>query len=140
MATFLDAGLLSHFNVVFVFLFVLVAVYAILLKIKMFGDNQFVNGVIAFVMAVMFASSNTTAKVFSYATPWFVLLFLVLLVVQLMFSMMGGTDNIITANNPTTTSIVAIFILMIFFLSISQVTHENKQPLVDSGEIQEGEP
>ena len=59
MVTLLESGLFAQFNAVFVFLFVLVAVYAVLSQFKVLGEHKGINATIAFVFAILFASSKS---------------------------------------------------------------------------------
>lgn len=127
MVTFLESGLIGHFNSVFIFLFVFIVVWAILGKIKILGENAGINAIIAIILAAFFAVSSTASKIFEYATPWLILLFLVLLFMNLIMMFLGAEKTFLhPAGNVTAVSIIAIVIGIIFLLAAGQVIQENK--------------
>ncbi len=138
MATFLDANLFAHFNSLFVFLFVLVAIYAIMLNIKIF-ENNFINFALSLIVALLFASSATTTKIFEYATPWIVLLFIVLFFLILLFKFTGAEDVMAFKKNVAVMTVLISIIVVIFVLSAGEVNREKKEKLIEEGVIEEGE-
>ncbi|MFO7711030.1 MAG: hypothetical protein R6V53_04680 [Candidatus Woesearchaeota archaeon] len=94
MATPLDIGLLDHFEIIFPFLFILVFGYAILTKLKPFGDdNKGIYAVIAFVLAVMTIFSPIVRETFVTAAPWFVLLFIFLIFTVIAYMALGASED-----------------------------------------------
>ncbi len=130
MATFLDAGLISHFNTLFVFIFVVFVMYGILSMTPLF-KNAFINAVIATILGLLSATSGTVIAVFSYAAPWLVLLFIIIVVLQLiMMFLVPGAPTILSTNpseEPTFIIILILLILIIFIFSIGQVSNESNQ-------------
>ncbi len=138
MVTFLESGVIQYFNPLFVFLFVLVAVYAILNMIKIFGENNTINLFIAVILAILFASSRRTTKAFEFATPWIVLLFLVLLFINIIFKFLGSEKTFLyPEGNPALISILAIVIIMIFILSLGEANRELKEEQAGVKEVKE---
>lgn len=136
MATFLEAGLFGYFNSLFVFLFVLVACYAILTTIKVFGENAAINAIISFILACISASSSYISKIFAYATPWIVLFFLFCLFIVILFKFLGAEPKDIPVNPtywPSMGFAMALIILIIFIFSAGQVAKENKAQLEKEG-------
>src|SRR3989338_8276946 len=74
MATFLDVTALESFSNIFVFLFVWLAVYAILTYTKVLGQNQFINILIGLVMAIFVLFSQLATKIVLDIVPWMALL------------------------------------------------------------------
>jgi len=139
MVTFLEAGLFAQFNSLFVFLFVFIVTYAMLTKIKILGDNSAVNAIVAIILALIFASSSTTTRVFELAAPWLVLVFIVLLFISIIFMFLGaeGNEMPISPKNPAATTIIFIFIVIIFVISIGQAQQENAEARGEIDEVQE---
>lgn len=128
MATFLDAILIGHFNSLFVFLMILVATYAILIKIKVF-ENAAINFSLAFFAAILFATSEMATKTIEYATPWFIFIISIILFMMLAFRFMGGTEKdffLYPVKNPTGASIIAIIMVIIFLLAAGQASKDKK--------------
>ncbi|MGM5488356.1 MAG: hypothetical protein ACQESG_05390 [Nanobdellota archaeon] len=94
MATPLDIGLLDHFEIIFPFLFILVFGYAILTKLKPFGDdNKGIYAVIAFALAVMTIFSPIVRETFVTAAPWFVLLFIFIIFSMIAYMALGASQD-----------------------------------------------
>src|SRR3989344_2756009 len=74
MATFLDVTALESFSNIFVFLFVWLAVYAILTYTKVLGQNQFINILIGLVMAIFVLFSQLATKIVLDIVPWMAVL------------------------------------------------------------------
>ncbi len=129
MVTFLESGLIGYFNPLFVFLFILVAVYALLNTVNIFGKNAFVNGIISFIFAIMFATSARASKIVEYSTPWIILLFVVLFFLMLLFKFLSGDEKVnpLSLKNTTLVTIIYVFILLIFILAAGQVSKEKKE-------------
>lgn len=136
MVTFLDGTLLKPFDTFFVFLFILVASYAIISKTKIFGENSFITGVVAGVIAVLAAMSNTVTKAVAYATPWFVFLLIIVLFLMLIMTFLGGDTKSFFLNPSDTTalSIIAALVIIIFILAVGQVRQEEKQEAAEAGD------
>ena len=92
MATPLDTSLMNHFDVIFPFLLVLVLVYALLSKIKLFSSAS-VNAMIAFIVAVMFLMSPIVREIVNTAAPWFVLLFVFIVFSLVVYMALGPTES-----------------------------------------------
>ena len=134
MATFVEAGFFGYFNSVFIFLFVLVVMYAILTATKILGGNAAINAVAAFVVAIVFASSSFASKTFEYATPWLVMLFVLILFINLMIKFIGGEKTFWFGDNRAVVVVIIVFIVVIFLLAAGQVSKESKQAAIDAGE------
>ena len=93
MATFLDVGLLSYFNVIFPVLLIFAILFAILQKTKVLGSNLTINAIIAVSIAFMSLLSKTLIKLIGFMTPWFVLLLVFIILLLLIFQTLGATDK-----------------------------------------------
>ncbi|MBN2421321.1 hypothetical protein JXB27_03525 [Candidatus Woesearchaeota archaeon] len=136
MVTFLEGSLLRPFDTFFAFLFILVAVYAILNKTKIFGENSFTNGILAGAVAVLAAMSNTVTKTVAYATPWLVFLLVIVLFLMLIMTFLGADEKSFFLNPSDTTavSIIAALVIIIFILAVGEVREDERQEAAESGE------
>jgi len=96
MATFLDLGLLTHFAIIFPFLLVFVVTYAILIKFKLVSEENSINAIIALAFASMTLFSKTANALIITASPWFVVMFMLILFVILGFRLLGISESKIT--------------------------------------------
>jgi hypothetical protein len=97
MATPLDLGLLANdkLGIIFTFLFVLVLVYAILSKVKIFGDRKGLDALIAFLAALIVLFSDTVRQSIMTMAPWFVLFFFFLIFMSIAYMIFGAkTEDI----------------------------------------------
>lgn len=93
MATFLDVGLLKTFSSVFPFLFVLVLMWVVLMRVKYFSANKAFAAFIAFLFAVVALVSPILVKTINLMAPWFVLLFLVIVFVMIVYQAFGIKED-----------------------------------------------
>ena len=96
MASFLDAGLMQYFAVIFPFLFVLFLVYAVLASTKILGENKTILAIISFVLAIFVVMSPIAAEIIRNMAPWFVLLIVFGIFLLLIFKLGGVSDSDIT--------------------------------------------
>ena len=89
MATFLDIGLIQHFQVIFPVLLIFVLVFALLEKSKMFGENKGLHSLIALCLAMMMLFVPGVVQVFSIMAPWFVLIMLLITFFMIMLVFLG---------------------------------------------------
>ena len=139
MVTLLESGLFGHFNSVFIFLFVVVVVYAVLISTEILGKNNLFNITIAVILGIFFASSSYASRMFAYATPWFVLLFLVVFFLQFMTKFMGAEKVFSLKENTAIVIIILVLIVIIFIMSAGQASKEEKEGVDKKGELEEGE-
>ncbi len=90
MATPLDTSLMSHFEVIFPFLFILVISYAILSSIKVFGDNKGIKLLLSFLLGVSMLFSTIARETINMAAPWFVLLFVFIIFALIAYMALGA--------------------------------------------------
>lgn len=89
----IDISALKGFDVIFVFLFVVVIIYAALQKIKLFGDNKGAHALIAFVFGILSLFSTVAVKTIITAAPWFVLLMVFLVFILIAFMSLGVKEE-----------------------------------------------
>jgi len=133
MVTVLDSGLFAQFNSIFIFLFVLVVAYAFLSKTKFLGEHKGINFFIGLVLAFLFSSSSLTVGIFEVATPWLVLLGLVLLFMVIAFMFMGveAKEIPIGTGNNAMNIIIILAVIIIFVFSAGQVIQEQNKELTE---------
>jgi len=90
MATFLDVTGLEHFSSIFVFLFVWIVVYAVLLWVKVLGDNKFIHALIGLLLAMFVLISPIATSVVADVAPFIAVVLLFIVLVTVAAKMLGG--------------------------------------------------
>lgn len=123
MATLLDTGLLGYVAPIFSFLLVYAVIYAILLKSKIFGENNLINSVIPLAVSVIFLLMPGAVDFINFITPWFVVLLLVGFAVALLFLFLGAEKNTVQGwmSNPTIYWTALIFGMIIIVAGLTHV-------------------
>ena len=93
MVTFLDLGLFQYFNVIFPILLIFSVLFALLQKIKVLGDSQVINSVVAIAISLMSLLSQTLIDLINFMAPWFVLVFIFLILLLLIYQTLGATEK-----------------------------------------------
>jgi hypothetical protein len=131
MATLLDAiGILQKAGVyatIIPFLLITAAVYALLVKFKPFGEHKWVNGIIAFVVGLIFISMARAVEFINKFIPLFTIFLLLLVLAFLIFTFIGikaETMSELFTKNPAATGIFVLIILILVLVVISQVFPE----------------
>ena len=89
MATFLDVAGLEYFSTFFVFIFVWMAVYAILAYTKIFGSNKAISILVGLMMGIFVLFSSTAAGIIQYIAPWFAVIFIFIMLISVTTNMFG---------------------------------------------------
>ena len=90
MATFLDVTGLQHFTSIFVFLFVVVVVYATLLWTKLLGDNKVVIALAGLLLGIFVLISPLATGVVASTAPFLAVIFVLILLISIAAKMLGG--------------------------------------------------
>ncbi len=136
MAT-LDVGLLDHISLVFPFLLVWAVMFGLLTWKKVFGENRIIQGTIAVTIAIMFIMSDKAVAILNISSPWFVILFMLIIFVLIGFKMFGVSDthivSIVTSKDYQyiSTWIVLISLLIIVFAGSSVMGQDLLDESVD---------
>ncbi|MEM2956181.1 MAG: hypothetical protein QW041_01215 [Candidatus Pacearchaeota archaeon] len=102
------------------FLFVFFVTYALLAKIRILGENNFIHLFISFIIAIIFAISPG-AKEFTVMTmPWIAVLLVIIFSVLIAFAFVKGSIEDIVKSSAVAIIIVTI-VLLIFFISALNV-------------------
>src|SRR3989339_1037076 len=93
MATFLDVTGLEQFGSLFVFIFVFLAVWAILNYFKFLGVNQVVNVLIALILAIFVLVSELATNIIYVTAPWIVIVFIFMIFFSMIMKSFGAGDS-----------------------------------------------
>lgn len=97
MASLIDMGILNYFAPVFVFLLIYGIIFALLTKVKFFGDNKGTNALISFAIAFLFVLTPELLDVVKIITPWFTILMIFVLLLVLLFLFVGVKETDVAA-------------------------------------------
>jgi len=117
MATFLDIAGLQNFSSIFVFIFVWLAVYAILSYSKILGDNKAINVIIGLVIALLVLFSPIATGTIEYIAPWFAVVFIFVIFASIALKQFGATGMESLGSLRIITFVVIILILIVGALS-----------------------
>ncbi len=117
MATFLDIGALEQFSIIFVFIFVWLAVYAILTYSKILGDNKAIHIIIGLVIALLVLFSPIATGTIEYIAPWFAVVFIFVIFATMALKMFGATGIESLGSLRLVTVIVIVIIIVVGALS-----------------------
>lgn len=123
MASILDIGLLDYFVPVFIFLFIFGILFALLEKVKIFGENKGLNALISFAIAFLFVLTPDLLGVVKIMTPWFTIMFVFVIMIVLLFMFVGVKEGAIaeTFSERSMVWIVVIISLIILVYALTQV-------------------
>ena len=116
MATFLDIAGLQQFSSIFVFIFVWLAVYAILTYSKILGENKGIHIVMGLIIALMVLFSPIATGTIEYIAPWFAVVFIFVIFATIALKLFGaGTETLVSLR--LVTMVVILIVLTIGALS-----------------------
>lgn len=131
MATLLDAiGFLQQFgfySTILPFLLVAAGMYALLTKLKPFGDLKGVNAIISIVIGFIFVSMVRAVTFLNKFIPLFTTFLLLLVLAYMVFIFVGVKSETITelfTKNPAFAGIFILIILILVIVVLSQVFPE----------------
>ena len=118
MANLLDLNLIGFLAPALVFIFFWVVTYAILSKVKIFGDNKGVNLTIAFTVALLVLINVKITRVITAFIPWVFGFFILLLFIYVLFMFFGVDEKFLSGliKNETTIWVPVLSIIVIMFL------------------------
>lgn len=93
MATVLDVGLVSYFQVIFPVLLIFAVVYAALHKTKVIGETAWVNALIAIIAGLLILLSEKAIQIVNFMLPWFAIAILFFILMILLFKVFGLKDE-----------------------------------------------
>lgn len=124
MVAALDLTSFSYFAPAFVFLFIWIVLYALLIKVKWFGDKEAVNVCISFLVSLMFLVVPQAVSVVAIAVPWVFLLAILTLLMVMLFIFLGAKPESVTdvvTKNPAVLTIIFTLLGIIFLVSLTNV-------------------
>lgn len=89
----LDVGLLQYFSPIFSFILIFTLVYAVLQFTKLLGNNKVVHATLALVVGAFFLFTPNASGVIMFITPWFTVLFIIIVFMLISFKIFGATDD-----------------------------------------------
>jgi hypothetical protein len=113
MADFINLTFLSYFKVLIVAILIYAIIYAMLIKIDIFGAKKEVNALIALLAAIIVSFTGVVTYAVSYAINWFVIIIFIifLLMVLLMFLGVSSADIAGQAKDKAKPILIVFFIL-----------------------------
>lgn len=136
MATFLDIGGLQNFSTFFVFIFVWLAVYAVLSYSRVLGENKAINIVIGLVIGLFVLFSPIATGVIEYIAPWFAVVFIFVIFASIALKMFGATGAESLGSLRMVTFVVIILILIVG--ALSYVREQVSAPGDDKADVDYG--
>lgn len=120
MAEFINLTFLSYFKVLIVAILIYAIVYAMLVKIDIFGAKKEVNALIALLSAIIVSFTGVVTYAVSYAINWFIIIIFILflLMVLLMFLGVSSADIVgqVKQKNNARAIIIAFGILFLIIV------------------------
>ena len=113
---------LGFFEVVFPFILFSAATFGVLQKIKIFGDKESLNALIAIMLSLILISFTPAVKLISLILVYSTLLFSVIIFLVLIFQFMGLSMDDIASAAKQSEAYVAIFAALIIMMIIAVVT------------------
>ncbi|MCX6748128.1 MAG: hypothetical protein NT076_00840 [Candidatus Pacearchaeota archaeon] len=111
----MDISGLSFFMPLFGFLLVFTIMLALLLKTKLLGENKFVNIVISFIIAIIFATMTNVREYVQNVTPWFVVLVIALFFILIIVGLY--TPKVADVVKPGFVWIFIIALILVFLIA-----------------------
>lgn len=130
----IDISGIFIFMQIFSFLFVFLITYAVLLKTKVLGENNFINILVGFIMAIIFLSYTSLELYVQTLVPWFVVLLVCVFLVLLIGGFSSGKlENIM---NKGFGWVVVVILIIIFLIAAIRVFNPVFHPdlIITSGE------
>tara|TARA_Y100000310_G_scaffold322163_1_gene380860 strand:+ start:8938 stop:9453 length:516 start_codon:yes stop_codon:yes gene_type:complete len=123
MATIFESGGVGDLiSIAFVFLFVFVILFALLKKIKLFGDNEGFNSIVAFIFASFTVMVPESRVVVGNFLPWFFMFFMLALVMFMFFMFLGVKEETMAevAKNSTFITVSIATVIILFLMAMTK--------------------
>ena len=119
MVTFLDTGLLGIFSLIFIFLLVYAAVWAVLVSRKPLGDNNGLYSIISISIAFLAIMSRPVIVLLETLIPWYTLLAIVFMMIIIAVSVFSEVKWIDVIKDPVAKTWIIILIGAVFVLGVA---------------------
>ncbi|MBT4352492.1 hypothetical protein HOD20_08205 [archaeon] len=137
MATLFDFAFLDNFSSIFVLLFIIVAIYAILTARKVFGGNSSLNFTIAFAIGMIFIFNKGAIDAIRYIIPWITFVIIAFVMILIGITVFVGADPISWLKTMgymgTWYNFVFVISLVIIALGVSNSVGQNVGPFLGGG-------
>lgn len=136
MASVLDVGILDYFSPVWIFLLVAAVMFGVLEVTNLFGKNRGLNGLVAFLMGLLFILTDPLRQFLNILTPWFVVLIVFTMCIVLIFLFLGVKPGVIAtaAQEPGVVWFVIILIVILFIAVLTYVFGPQMQAITQGSE------
>jgi len=138
----LDLSVLEYFKPIFSALFIFTLFYAVLLKVKIFGDNKAVSLLISLGMTALTMFYVYTSEIVELFVPWFFITILLVVGIMVIFLFMGvSPEAIVKAVGSekgyvwTIVIILIVFILMGFSVVFEKDVSADKEEQAQGGNL-----
>jgi hypothetical protein len=111
MATFLDVTGLAAFSKIFVFILVLVIVYAVFVYTGKFGDTKWLAWIIAFIVAIFVILTDLATGLIQHIAPWFAVLFVFVIFIMMASKILGADTELGNYKWILTVVIIIVFVV-----------------------------
>jgi predicted membrane channel-forming protein YqfA (hemolysin III family) len=112
MATFLDVTGLEAFSKIFIFVLVLLAVYAVFAYSKAFGGTKWIAWLIALVVAIFVILSDLASGLIKNLAPWFAVLFIFVVFISVASKIFGAG----AADFEEYKWVIVVIMVLVFFV------------------------
>ena len=120
MPTLLEALVRGPLLPILIFLLAFALIYAVLSKIKLFPSNG-INAILAFVVALLVATTNKIVEILAIALPWYAAIMTIGIFILLIVAAFGIKDISNLGENPTILYTAISLAVIILFFSIAHV-------------------
>lgn len=117
MADIFALGFLENLKVFFVAVLMYALVYAMLLKLEVFGDKK-VNSLIALLSAIIVSFTGVLTYAVAYAINWFFIIFFILFLMMVLLLFLGVGMSDITKISKDNSKLIMIVFLVLFSVII----------------------
>ncbi|MBW2989796.1 hypothetical protein KY358_05770 [Candidatus Woesearchaeota archaeon] len=125
MATFLDIAGLQQFSTFFVFIFVWLAVYAILSYSKVLGQNKAISIIAGLIIGLLVLFSPIATGTVEYMAPWFAVIFIFVIFASIFMKMMGASGESLGSLRIIT---IVVILLVLIVGALSYVRQQVTAP------------
>jgi len=141
MSQVYNIGYLSNFKIFIVAILMYVIIYALLKKVKIFGDDDKISSLIALISVIIVSFSGVLTYTVIYAINWFTIIMFILFLVFILMSFVGiKIDTIGSIFSKNTKTLLIVFILVFSIILIKGFfamnnTFDTSNPTNDSYKI-----
>jgi len=115
----IDITFLEYFSPIFVFVLVVLIVYAMFYFTKFMGSNKTIHWAIAAIVGIVFMFSTKATTVVTVLAPWFTVFFIFLVFLIMAYKLFGATDdqikNVISHSHAIQYGVFTIGIIIVLF-------------------------